>query len=320
MAGRESAARGTQAGGGAEAAVVAVIVTYHPDRSALDALLNALAPQVGAIVVVDNGSAGDLAGWLAPRIRAGLRLLALGDNLGVALAQNRGMQLARELAADYVILFDQDSVPAADMVARLLAAAQALAAEPCRLAAVGPRYVDPRNPTRRCFPRMVGWRFRLLGCEAGQGAQKWVETDALISSGTLIPLPVLEVVGAMDEALFIDQVDLEWGLRAKQAGYRSFGVCDAVLHHSLGDAPIQFLDRAIMHHSPLRHYYIFRNATRLLFKHYVPLGWKLMFVRMMVLRFGFYSLFVSPRGAYAKAMLRGVVDGLRHRGGRFVDG
>jgi rhamnosyltransferase len=299
--------------------IVAVIVTYHPERAALETLLAALMPQVGATVVVDNGSGDELAVWLAPTAQSGLRLLALGDNLGVAAAQNRGIEVAKSLAADFVILFDQDSVPADDMVARLLAAAQSLVTQACRLAAVGPRYVDARNPTRRCFPRVSGWRFELLGGDAGQGPWELVETDALISSGTLIPMPTLAVVGGMDEALFIDQVDLEWGLRAKGVGYRSFGVGGAVLHHSLGDAPIQFGDRAIMHHSPLRHYYIFRNATRLLFKGYVPVGWKLMFVRMMTLRFGFYGLMVSPRAAYVRAMLRGVADGLRRRGGRFVE-
>ena len=41
---------------GAAATVTAVVVTYHPVVAATAALLDALAPQVGRVVVVDDGS------------------------------------------------------------------------------------------------------------------------------------------------------------------------------------------------------------------------------------------------------------------------
>jgi rhamnosyltransferase len=298
----------------ASASVVAVVVTYHPDKAVLALLLDALTPQVSATVVVDNGSTDELGDWLAGKGWAGLRYVAQGKNLGVATAQNRGIGEARALAADHVLLFDQDSIPGDDLVSRLLTALAAMAARDCRVAAVGPRYVDVRNPTRRCFPRVTGWRFEMRDCDPGREV---VEADALISSGTLIPLAVLDVVGPLEDALFIDQVDIEWGLRARSLGYRSFGVCAALLHHSLGEAPIRFLGRHIMHHGWLRHYYIFRNAVRLIRRPYVPVGWRLMFLRMMVLRIGFYGCLVAPRVRYLKAMLLGIGHGLLGRGGPF---
>jgi len=61
-----------------------------------------------------------------------------------------------------------------------------------------------------------------------------IETDYVVSSGALIPLAVLDQVGMMDESLFIDYVDSEWGLRAKSRGHLSFGICAAQMVHCLG--------------------------------------------------------------------------------------
>ena len=57
------------------------------------------------LIVVDNTPGRDL------DLRADrLVYIPLGDNLGIATAQNEGIGQARESGCDYVIFFDQDSV------------------------------------------------------------------------------------------------------------------------------------------------------------------------------------------------------------------
>jgi len=63
-----------------------------------------------------------------------------------------------------------------------------------------------------------------------------MECDFLLSSGSLVPLDVIDKVGGMEEELFIDQVDTEWCLRARSMGYRVFGAFGAILEHRLGEA------------------------------------------------------------------------------------
>ena len=102
--------------------VVAVVVTYRPDVAATTVLLRALAPQVDRVVLVDNGSPPEAVDALRAEVgAAGGELLALGENRGIAAAQNAGLERALALGATAVLLSDQDSVPAPDMVARLLA-------------------------------------------------------------------------------------------------------------------------------------------------------------------------------------------------------
>ena len=88
----------------------------------------------------------------------------------------------------------------------------------------------------------------------------------LISSGALFPREALLELGLMDEGLFIDHIDTEWFLRAKDRGWRVFGVCDAVMDHGLGERTVMvWLGRwrYLPVHQPFRYYYIYRNSVLL---------------------------------------------------------
>ncbi|NTV13881.1 MAG: glycosyltransferase family 2 protein [Desulfobulbaceae bacterium] len=296
--------------------VVAVVATYEPDTELLTHLLERLASQVTHVIVVDNGSAMDVAKWLAARNDPRLHCLPLGNNLGVATAQNSGIGWARQHGADFVVLFDQDSEPAPDMIEKLLAAAAAMTAKGYAVAAVGPRYLDVRHNNPPPFVRARG--LQLEYCDCGE-TDAVIPVDYLISSGCLMPMATLATVGDMTDALFIDYVDIEWGLRAKHLGYQSFGVCNAAMRHNLGDQPIVFLGRLIPQHNPLRHYYQFRNAVWLYRQSWPPLNWKLIDVRSLLLKYCFYALFVKPRWKHFKMMTLGLWHALRGKGGRFEE-
>ena len=82
-------------GTGQRQAVFAVVVTHRPQMTALEALLRALRPQVGGLVVVDNASPdpGDALPALARAHAAAL--IANPRNLGVAAGLNQGIERAR---------------------------------------------------------------------------------------------------------------------------------------------------------------------------------------------------------------------------------
>ena len=294
--------------------VVAVVVTYLPDARRLAATLLAVLPQVKGAIVVDNGSPRDLADDLKDVCSSKCFFLRLTDNLGIAKAQNIGIQWARERGATHVMLLDQDSQPEQDMVTRLLRTALELQQRGIQLAAVAPVYVDARRKKLKPFSRLGRLRARRFGCDAGKVV---VETDAAIASGSLTPVASLAAIGGMREELFIDLVDTEWCLRARSMGYRSFGVCDAVLRHSLGAQPRTFANRTITHHSPLRSYYFFRNAVWLIGRRYAPTAWKFAVARQLLQRLLFYPLAVAPRLQYLRMMSLGVWHGLWGRLGRF---
>lgn len=291
--------------------IVSVIITYQPDLAVLAQLIAELHQQGTCVLVVDNGSAENIANWneqLTPRAH---RIIALGDNLGIARAHNIGIDWANAQGARYVLLMDQDSIPEPGMVEALWKHAEA---SEC-VGAVGPRYADSRrqnNPPP--FMQIKGLKLVRHTCHASTDT---VPVDYLISSGSLIPLSTIDVVGGMRENLFIDYVDIEWGLRAKQKGFQSYGVCAAQMQHSLGDNPVKFFKRSIPIHSPLRHYYHFRNAVLLYRSPWLPLNWKIVDGSRLILRYGFYTLFAKPRLTHWRMMTLGLLHGLINRSGKF---
>ncbi|MGZ8172765.1 glycosyltransferase family 2 protein [Methylobacter sp.] len=296
--------------------IVAVVVTYQPERTTLCRLLCALVPQVSFAVIVDNGSPAGIerecSEGLPQHLHGKVVVVSLEDNRGLATAQNIGIAWAKKKGADYILLSDQDSLPHDAMVKELLSAAEHLRMREERLACVGPRYLDPRHDNPPPFLRVQGLRLKRLTC----GGNPVMPVDYLIASGCLIPMDVLEKVGGMRDDLFIDYVDIEWGLRARRLGYQSFGVCAALMTHCLGETPMRFFHRRVPVHSPLRHYYHFRNAILIYKQPGVPLNWKLVDGSRLLMRYGFYTFLTKPRFSHWRMMTLGIWHGLRGKGGK----
>lgn len=298
------------------AAVVAVVVTYHPTPRLTVPLLEALAPQVAHVVVVDNGSPETVLDELRPVVeRLGGTLVTLGENRGIAAAQNAGIDVARERGATHVLLSDQDSLPAPDMVERLLSGMRAAAGRGRSVAAVGPVTMDERNEGAPLVFSDHRWGPRRAHVPDADGAL--VEASFLIASGCLVEAGALEAVGPMNADWFIDHIDLEWGLRARRAGYALYGVVGARLAHSLGDRTqrVPGRRRAVHIHSPRRNYYMARNTVLLVRSDLMPTAWRVGYVAWILKYAAFHLVAVRPRGARLRALAAGFRDGLRGRTG-----
>lgn len=293
----------------AAARVIGVIVTYRPDLTQLAALVAALRPQLAGLVMVDNasGDAGPVGHYGLPG--DGVQLIVNTDNVGLAAAQNQGIAAARALGASHVLLLDQDSIPDAQMVGTLLASESALRAQGLPVGALGPRCVDRKTGEEVPF---------IHACWHGMGrvrrspGQAWAKVDFLIASGCLVPIASFERAGLMDEALFIDQIDVDWCYRLQAAGLACYAVFDATMSHSIGDQAISLLGglRKQTVHGPLRLYYITRNRLWLYRRPYVPLAWKLHDAYRMVCKTALFVLLIPPRGMHLRAFLRAFRDGL----------
>ena len=243
------------------------------------------------------------ASWVHQKKYNAVNVQSLDKNEGIAIAHNLGIQWAREHHAKFVLLMDQDSIVAPDMVKQLLVVIRQKIAANLPVAAVGPRYMDKRQNNPPPFISVKGLTLKRHACTTKNST---VAVDYLISSGCLVPMSVFDIVGSMRDDLFIDYVDIEWGLRAQHFGFQSFGVCAAHMQHDLGEQPVKFLGKNIPVHTPLRHYYHFRNAVALYKESWVPLNWKLVDGRRLVLKYLFYSLFTKPRLAHFHMMSKGL--------------
>lgn len=297
-----------------------VVVTYNPDKPALIANLTALLSQVQHVVVVDNDSTCDVTDIIKcvdKKQRDRINLIKLQHNDGLGNAFNIGIASARNLNTAFVLLMDQDSVPESGMVKQLHDAYLHLKNQGIAVAAVGPRYRNPISGQLSHFVRADG--FRLIQVLCHEGGNDYPRADFLISSGTLIAIPILDKVGGMDAKLFIDHVDTEWCYRAQSRGFSLYGVCNAFMQHTLGDKQIRIWWgrwRNIPFHQPFRYYYIFRNSMLLWKRTYMPLAWKRADVLRILYIFFFFTLFSSNRMANLRMMIRGLRDGFHNRSGK----
>ena len=299
---------------------VAVVTTFNPDLSVLREQLSRTVPQVEQVIVVDNGSsAADSIGVLVEEF-AKTHWFSLGENRGLGYAHNLGIGKALEEGAKSVLILDQDTLPEADMVSVLAETLVSSSDPDSRVAAVGAQYVGAHSSHPSFFVQFRRFRFKKCFCAEG-GVRQVIPADVLISSGALFSARALREIGTMDEGLFIDHVDTEWFLRAHHKGWRSYGVCDAVMRHSLGERTFRvWLGRwrYLAVHKPFRYYYLYRNSLLLYRRTYATMMWKQTDLIRLAMFFLIFTVFAGDRIQNFKMMCLGIVHGVKGKMGPLI--
>lgn len=277
--------------------VVCVIVAYYPNVNVLEKQVNLLSSQVSKIVIVDNSPEVI---EMETQVASLVKYIKNSTNLGIAAAHNIGIKWALDNGYSHVLLMDQDSLPADNMVAELLAGETYLISKGIKVGAVAPYYYDKISHKNVCMSRKVI-----------NNVSEVAKDTSLISSGTLIKSEVLRDVGYMNDWLFIDGVDDDWCCRATYKGYELFHIAKAKLFHSLGQSKKKFGGLiSFRYHQPFRYYFMFRNYIFLIKQPYVNYVMKYHYVYTFVTLLG-KILFLPNKIDYIKQTMRGIKDGLK---------
>ncbi len=290
------------AGSGRE--VCAVLVSFHPDAR-LPARVAAVTAQTGGMVIVDNGSGAgtlEMLRELAAANRA-IEVIENRANLGVARALNLGAARAAERGFTWLLLLDQDSDVAPDLVQALFETRAAFP-DPERLAIVGAGFVEPAR-----------------GHHAGtgdDGLPPWEEVETAITSGSLLSIATYRRIGAFRDELFIDYVDTDYCRRARAAGYAIATTRRPLMSHAIG-APAAhrwlWFEKWTRNHSVDRQYYIARNDTVMLREagRYPHGAWALKSLARRLRSAKRVLLYEDAKARKLAALGQGWWDGLRGR-------
>ncbi len=301
----------------------AVVVTFNPPHEFLDHI-GVWLSQVDELMIVDDGSSPawqkDVGGLIQSRY-PNVEFIANGSNRGIAASLNQGFARLLEKDQPLTFVFDQDSTPAPGMVAEMLSVYEAHPRRD-RLAIVAPHVAVSSASTSSSFLIPRGrFFFRRVRC-TDQALLE--DVSIVISSGALYDLQAYCKIGAFREDFFIDYVDTEYCLRARQLGYEIVVACAASLNHELGNQREARFGPLTMHptfHSPVRWYYISRNR--------IPMIWRYVwrfpywfFYELVVNTYGLVRLilFEDHKGRKVLAMVLGTWDGLRNRLGPISKG
>ena len=221
-------------------AIAGVVILYHPEQEVIRNIQSYL-PFVDKLYVADNTekTISNVASQL--RSHDKIQILYDSNNEGIAKRLNEASRLAIAEGYNWLLTMDQDSMfEDGELENYLLCAGSFLYKD--RTAMFGVEY-EQRPSTKECE-----------GKEAVQ----------VITSGSILNLNLFSEIGDFDEALFIDEVDLEYCYRSIVKGYKIIQFSNIFMVHHLGKVSHHksFKNLAItprVLHSPIRLYYMVRN-------------------------------------------------------------
>lgn len=264
------------------------------------------------IIVVDNASQDDSMSLLEERYAGDGRIefIRLGDNYGFSYANNVGIDRARKQGADDVLLLNNDTEIAPDMLLKLWECSRR---HPGSMIAPKIYYSDDR----KCIWSAGGSVSRVIrkvrhtGLNEMDEGQYDQEREIGFATGCClwIPMQVIEKAGTLDERFFLYYEDTEYCFRLHRLGIPICYCPDAVMYHKVG-ASTRGAD------SPLCAYYITRNW---LLCNSLHLGWRYpLFIAYYVLNRTVCCLLWLTRGKkeLVGAALRGIKDYRRGNFGR----
>lgn len=276
----------------------AVVTAYHPGPALVDVVADA-ARECAAVVVVDNTPAGS-PGASALALHPSARVLALGENRGLAggLDAGLGLVVAEGAAApDAVLLLDQDSRVPAGMVAALAASLGpgVGAVGPAPWDAAHDRYLDPRARLR---PELA-------------------DVAVLITSGMLVRLEAVAAVLPLREDFFLDCVDQDFSLGMRDRGWRLLLDRRVRMPHTLGEVRrhgVGPLRVRATHHPTWRLYWVARNGVVLTREHWrTQPAWVAVNAALLLRWLLVIAAVEPPRRPRVGAFLAGLRDGLTGR-------
>lgn len=251
-----------------EPEVSVCIVTWNVAAD-LRACLQSLRVQQGSpsteVIVVDNASADNTVQMLRdefPEVTA----LRNTENLGFAAATNQALARAR---GRYLMMLNPDTVLPADALSRMVQVAD----DNPRAGIVAPRLVYPDGSLQyscRRFPTITAAIFRntILGAlfPGARAAADYVmadwdhasarEVDWASGAAIAIRRELYQRIGPLDEGFRWGSEDVDYCLRAHQAGWGVLYTPEPVIVHTVGRSSDQAVVRSIItaHHSMYRLY------------------------------------------------------------------
>lgn len=256
-----------------EKRVDVVIVNWNAGtqlRDCVDSVIRYGQPLVNHIIVVDNGSTDG--SELTVQDLPNVKLIRAGHNLGFARASNLG---ASHADAQYLLFLNPDArlMPGTlDIVCTYM---DSNAAEPVGICGI--KLVDTEGHTHRhCarFPTWRAWLWQALGLsmvlpryfpsyfmyEFDHETDRQV--DHVIGAFFFVRTEVFRRLKGFDERFFVYFEDLDFSLRARQSGWLTQYLANAVAFHKGGGVSEQVKAHRLFYSLRSRILYAFKHFRR----------------------------------------------------------
>lgn len=237
--------------------VTVVVLNWNNAQDTIDCVESVLSCTYPGlrILLVDNGSSDGSEAVLRARF-PGIPLLQTGENLGFAGGNDAGIRRALSDGAELVLLLNNDTTVDPGFVDALVTAARAHPGA----GMLCPKILFHDRPdvlwyAGASFHPWLGW-----GRHRGHGQVDRGQFDRLEETGRptgcalLVTRALCERVGLLREDFFCYAEDLEWGIRARKAGFSVLYVPASRVWHRVSRStggeravtPVRYLTRNVL--------------------------------------------------------------------------
>lgn len=216
-----------------------ILVNYNGEKyntACIESILKNEWEHECAIIVVDNASTDKSAPILQETYSQDkVELIRLPDNYGFAVANNIGIKRAEEIGADCVLLLNNDTEIAPDMLSKLVACADR---HPNCMIVPKIYYSDDRTriwSAGGSVSRVIK-KVSHDGLDQVDQGQFEQEKEIEFATGCClwIPMTVIRRAGMLDERFFLYYEDTEYSFRLRKQGIAIYYCPEAYLYHKVG--------------------------------------------------------------------------------------
>lgn len=246
--------------------VYLLVLTYNGKQLVLDCLESVMQSDYSNlnVVVIDNGGSDGTPEAVEERWGERVSVLRLFPNVKFSRANNAGIEKALSEGADYVMLLNDDTVVAPDMISRLVEAAEADGS----IGMVGPKifYWKPDNQIWYAgglvhLSRGTSEHIGIREEDTGQYDEQR-DVDYITGCAMLVKRAVIERIGGLDPAYKAYYEDSDWSMRAALAGWRRIYVPTGKVWHKISASTGGQLTAYKVYHKLRSGFIFFRRYSR----------------------------------------------------------
>lgn len=222
--------------------IAATVILYQPDNDVIDNI-DTYVDKVDLLYIVDNSEKVNTDIRDVLQKKKNVKYSYFSENKGIAKALNHAVYLAKLDGYEYLMTMDQDSKFTDGELAKYLEEAEEL-------------FKKDKN--------VILCGLNHLAYHPKYSQQRYERVDEVITSGMILDIEKIYMIGGFLEKLFIDYVDYELCYRAYKNGFTCMIINDCYLIHQVGSVnPIDIFGIHFNNHNEhgmIRKYYLMRNG------------------------------------------------------------
>lgn len=230
------------------------------------------------VVCVDNGSTDGSVGYMKAEF-PDVEVIELPENIGFAGGNNMAIsKLLQDVGLRYFIFLNNDTEVKAGWLSALIERAESDE----RIGMVASKILFGDPPVIQSSGMFATPDIKYVNRGVGRPVEEFPDAEEVLSpcgASFLVKRRVIEEVGMFEEMYFSYGEDVEWGIRARAAGWKVMYEPRSVVHH--------FHSQTTGAKSPKKAYYGSRNALLTAYTHF-PVSMIIMKILRVYKRLFFY--------------------------------